>query len=252
LGTGGKIKSLFSETLSRNYVDYWNNLPYVRRHRASTKVYKKALFQLESLKKGRFKKSWISEEFVLWTKRNNTDHTLLFCQWSDKEIKRALNNLSLLFDPDYLPVNKDKMPKNLHQLVYDPFTGMSLFLLYHDKQPMQNKEYITKKKLAELSRVQLKLINYAQRSINITRGYKSDEKIKLINLLEAIKDYYKENQDQIDNNQFSGYGDLWMTYFDWVQEEYRGFTKLSPVFLFPKKKIFQRFLSEAIGQGVLI
>lgn len=240
---------LIQET--QNYVDYWNTLPYVRKHRKGTKVYKKALRYLNALERGRFSKTRVSTEFLKWCRRNDVDPELLFKKWTRRQIKDTLLNVSKLFDPDYAPINKNRLPKNLYQIVYDSFAFMSTFLLYYDREPELNKDAVKERKLESLTDIQRKLVLYAQKNISKARGYKIDETLVFINLLNTLRQYYKDNEQGIDYNQYAGYGQLFKRYIEWVSEEYSGFKNLKATLLFPKGTIFKKFIMSVTGQKEL-
>ncbi|HBH47235.1 MAG TPA: hypothetical protein DDX98_01255 [Bacteroidales bacterium] len=231
---------------SETYVDYWNSLSYVRKHKKGTKVYQKADRYLRSLERGKFSKSVVASNFTEWCDRKKVDPNLLYKKWSSRQIKDALVNLSKLFDPDYEPKIKDKLPRNLYRLVFDEYTQMSLFLFYYDKTPKLNRRRIKEDAFQNVSRKKMKLINDAQAIFQEVTGKKEDNRVAVLNIFNSMKDYYLNNEEKIDYDKVSGYTQFFSYYFKWLQYQYKSFPNLSIYALNPDTKIFNRYVKEVM------
>lgn len=119
--------------IENDYLNYWNSLDNVRKHRAGTKTYNNTIYYLELLEKGEFgKEIWNKDKFIT---TNGIDKKLINHKFTKQEIEETLTKLSMLFSIDYLPRNKSKLPKNLQALIYNPESGYSRWFSVYNKPP---------------------------------------------------------------------------------------------------------------------
>jgi len=115
-------------------LDFWNSLPYVRKHqRKTTRVYFLSAQKIVQLMRGKF--GILNFLDMDWIEARKIPASLLIKKWSEDEIKEGLKNLSCLFDPKYWPSNKAHLPKNLSELLYNPLKKNSLFLFCSATKP---------------------------------------------------------------------------------------------------------------------
>ena len=123
-----EIKKEIKKEKKNDLIEYWNSLNNTPKHKLpNTKVYKDIVTYFKYFKNGTvLKKIRLNKEYL---KKNNIPITKLMKKWSDKEIKENLLKLSKIFTKGYWPVNKNKIPKNLSNLIYNTRTNRSMFLL---------------------------------------------------------------------------------------------------------------------------
>jgi len=133
-----KEKTINTFNTKNELIEYWNNLKNVRKHRLSSKTYKKIDSLIKQLKNGTFlKKHNINQEFI---KNNNISKEILNKKWKDEEIKEILNRLALLHQEGYWPHDKKIIKKGLDILIYNNRSGYSFFfkVAIHLPEPFEN------------------------------------------------------------------------------------------------------------------
>lgn len=114
--------------IKNRLITYWNNLDWTRSHKdQKSKVYKQCSKLLNQLKQGKFSKG--KELCPKWLVKHRH---LVDKQWSEKELKQAIDSVSLYLKEGYWPENKDRMPKDLASLIYNPRSKKSLLLTAYE------------------------------------------------------------------------------------------------------------------------
>jgi hypothetical protein len=125
------------------FVEGWNSLkekfPMLQEHRKpSTKIYQNAVKLIRHLKFGTFgDMCHVDHDF---RERNHISQKLLSKKWTETEIKQTIEKLPLFFLKGYFPYNKETLPKDLPNLIFNPRTGSSWFLMAYAHPPVPMKQ----------------------------------------------------------------------------------------------------------------
>lgn len=120
------------------YLEKWNSLKnkniLIQQHlNPDRNVYQRAVKLIKHLKNGTFGNHvHVDRDFM---KKNHVRFLLLEKKWTDKEIFTCLDRLSLLFKEGYWPPRKNLLPKSLADLIHNPRTNASWFLLVYTHPP---------------------------------------------------------------------------------------------------------------------
>lgn len=117
--------------LKNTYIEYWNKISWCRTHGSTkSKTYKQTASLLRQLKAGTFgnKKDFDRN----WEKQHED---LIHRKWTDKQIRLAIDSVSLFLKDGYWPKEKDKLPKSLNLLIYNPISRKSLLLSAYRSPP---------------------------------------------------------------------------------------------------------------------
>lgn len=211
----GELLKTHKDTL----LQFWNKLPNVRKHKEGTNLYKKINKMLNLLKNQKFNLK-IDPLFV---EKHNLD--LSNFPKSEREIKNGLINLSKLLSPEYGYIKNDiiwpdenlkkkfKM-RDLGNLIYNPLTGSSLFLLVFQYPPIILKDLIDEETK--------KIINILSKYININNKLKLKYYIKdLIKFFENIqsKNYKNDVKKHNINNLFLSNEEFIEYFCNWINNE---------------------------------
>jgi hypothetical protein len=108
------------------YVNYYNTLPNIRKHKSGTKVYNNARLLLKNLSNGTFyKNKEFNETFF---EKHNIPIEWAKKKWKKEEIKWGLRLLSDAFAEGCWAKNSN-LDKNLPILIYNPSTKTSFFFM---------------------------------------------------------------------------------------------------------------------------
>jgi len=227
--------------LKSNLVEYWNKFPYVTKHKNSKKqTYKKALKYFSAMRKGQMHK-YFGEKFYTWCEWNDVDIRLITKPLTDKDIMKGIDHLSLVFNPDYYPMDKTNLGA-LHKLIYDPYYDNSWFFLYFHKPPPMKYEVRKRQAIEKLSVSMQQKVIYVQGNLDACRGIDIEDTSRIVILIQKIREFYKEKKDLIDYNLCPNYFTFLDMYIDFVFSEYKGWGKLTASLMYPGKTIFKRFL----------
>lgn len=114
-------------------ITFWNKFDCFSKHSSrNTKLYKNASIYLNKLLDHTFCNSY---EFDSTWKIENNLKTSILKNITEKDIKSAIVAYSLQFQPDYLPENKDRLPRSITDFIYNPRTKKSQLLWLLQKPP---------------------------------------------------------------------------------------------------------------------
>lgn len=117
--------------LKNNLIEYWNEKSWCRTHLSTkSKTYKQTATLLRQLKAGTFGNK---KEFEKKWEKQHAD--LIDKKWIDKEIKVAIDSTSLYLKEGYWPKDKERLPKSLNLLIYNPISRKSLLLSAYRSPP---------------------------------------------------------------------------------------------------------------------
>jgi hypothetical protein len=171
--------------LKNTYIEYWNKITWCRTHSSTkSKTYKQTASLLRQLKAGTFgnKKDFDRN----WEKRHVD---LIHKKWTNRQIKLAIDSVSLFLKEGYWPKDKDKLPKSLNLLIYNPISRKSLLLSAYRSPPGLLSE--SKSLPAELDESQtneLISILYGGDAVN-AETISIDDLCKVINATNDILEY---------------------------------------------------------------
>lgn len=240
-----------SKELKKNpLIDFWNELPNTSKHKKrTTKTYKKITAHLNQLKSGVFsKRNKLDQDFLT---RNKITNGLLSKQYTTSELREGLLRLSNMLTEGYWPFNKEKLPKSLQQLLFNPHTGSSMFLKVMAKAP----EQLSKSKLRRpVDRNEDMTESLLERKLIVLDDLSIREIRVMFKHLQAIKNYHTEalEYDRFGNKliRYEQPHKLLDDYLKWIddQEWLEGF-KLSLLNIENKPwKLFTKWASECIGE----
>ena len=246
-------------THSEDYVNYWNSLNGVRKHKFGTNSYTKANKLLQELEVGVFDDNHIlpdifKEKFKIPSKINNIP--------SDK-IKTTLDNLALITNKTHIPngfgpeFNHELFPKNLSELIYNPrapkLYSWFLYILFNGvKKVNADGESIVISKYPEI-------IKEVKKSIGGSPNADlSDVDMKklILNLDEMILYYENLSQDfSIRDNKvrivYWGYTEplrMIRRYIDWLS--YQDYLDKITISMFnPGGKLFNNFIKQTEAEN---
>jgi len=129
-----------TEYPSSVYLDKWNSLPSVQKHKSpKTKTYQKARKYFSQLFRGKFWNNKVLDQE--WWDKCNFPPEWKTKRWSKSELLAGIETLGLLFIEGYWPYDKSKLPRSLADLIYNSKTGKSMFLQVMIKPPKQLRNY---------------------------------------------------------------------------------------------------------------
>lgn len=240
------------EIKTNSLIEYWNTFTQVRKHRPTSKSYLLASQLLCQLKKGTFsEKNILNKE---WLKKQNIPDFYLTRQWSEDQLMRGLEELSKLFVNGYWPQDKNKLPKQLSDLIYNPRTQKSYLLQALFKPIPQITQETIKKQEKKLTDEDQKMYKILSRSLKDIRGFDLSvyESKQLIDNVIAIK-YYHSEIDRSDD-QIAKYlrtpTKLCEEFEEYLQLCYSDFREIKLIMLRPGSTIWTKFiyhLEDSIG-----
>jgi len=177
-------------------VEYWNTLENVRHHNnPASNVYKEAVRRFNQLSLGTLYKNKLNVE---WNKRCKIPDRYYKRKWTEKRIKGVLDNLALMLTDGYYPQDKKWLPKNLAQLIYNPFSQKSWFMYVALNGVEQLHEKIDERKKISSGLVG-ELATKLKRAIKYVRGSQKLQACEYPQLITIVQKINKERQNWLSN-----------------------------------------------------
>jgi len=134
------------------FVEYWNSLLGLRKHRLGTAIYSSSAKAIRELLAGLSKRPWDP----YWIKRNRINVRFLHDPWSEAAVYRAMDNLSQMTQIGYWPGPGSVLCKtNLSDAVYNPNKQVSWMMLARSRMnapvSKERQEEFIKEKLSPAS-----------------------------------------------------------------------------------------------------
>jgi hypothetical protein len=227
---------MFFEVRGNSYVNYWNSFQYVRQHRQGTQTYQIITNFFDALEKGKVRRTIATDAYFQWCDKWKIDGRALFEVWTTKQIKHGINNLALLFDPNYLPKSKDKLSKSLADLLYSSYNQNSMFLWAY---------YNTPKPLIANDRPLVEEVHFDNVMRVLTEnGVHSWSLDDIWKLYSKITEDYNRIKEQLDFSMYPTQKRFFDEFINYLSTSKLLFPNLSIYALYPNKKYYNRFIQD--------